>query len=327
MATRATKGKTRGSGSPPEKVTCQVCGDPLQSGRIVWCQDCGTPHHHDCWTFAGQCSTFACGCPRFRDHAPSIQREMVQPPLTIGDDGCGWVGKRKVTLATPKRAPSWVPQVSGEGWLVTDRPHTRLDLDTPLEKTLQIGSLVIFILAFCIGFPKHGPIRWGVLQTLFPTSLLMMLTRMFVECTYVLDNQLRCLLYSRSIFGIVTTWRICDFDAIRRVGIRGERHEHKGSVWWTYAIMLELPVSRIQVSEPTKNFRQAVGTARCLAEHLGAELAEARPNQVGYGDETGTTDMVPADGINWKTVPILGRATWTWTAFFFLLCLVNYLIF
>lgn len=39
---------------------CQVCGSKLE-GSIVRCSRCGTPHHQDCWTYTGLCSTFGCG--------------------------------------------------------------------------------------------------------------------------------------------------------------------------------------------------------------------------------------------------------------------------
>lgn len=313
-----------------EASICQVCGEALTGGRIVWCQDCGTPHHHDCWDFAGQCSTFACGCPRYRDHAPTTQRAASSmPALTITEDGQGWVGDRKVALPTPKRAPTWVPPVSGEGWLSVNGPYTRLDLDTPLEKTFQWLSVAALFIGFITGFPKHAPPRWDLVQTFFPAAFLLMLARMFVECTYVLDNGTRTLLYARTVLGITSTWRICDFAEIRRVGIRGERHEHKGSVWWTYAIILELPGgTRVQVSDSEKGFRRAVGTARCLAEHLGVPLAQAHPEQVGFAEETGGRALVPteSDG-GWRFLPVVGRANWAWTFFFVFLAVLNYLIF
>jgi hypothetical protein len=38
---------------------CQVCGARLEAG-IVRCSACRTPHHEDCWTWVGACSTYAC---------------------------------------------------------------------------------------------------------------------------------------------------------------------------------------------------------------------------------------------------------------------------
>jgi hypothetical protein len=38
---------------------CQVCGSAM-TDRIVRCAQCATPHHEECWTYAGRCSTYAC---------------------------------------------------------------------------------------------------------------------------------------------------------------------------------------------------------------------------------------------------------------------------
>lgn len=39
---------------------CQVCGAEL-GGQRVNCSRCSTPHHADCWEYAGVCSTYGCG--------------------------------------------------------------------------------------------------------------------------------------------------------------------------------------------------------------------------------------------------------------------------
>jgi hypothetical protein len=47
-------------GAPPAAGLCQVCGCGLERG-VVKCVECGTPHHLDCWNYAGKCTTYACG--------------------------------------------------------------------------------------------------------------------------------------------------------------------------------------------------------------------------------------------------------------------------
>lgn len=44
----------------PKDGECQVCGSPLAQGAVVRCRRCATPHHEECWTYTGECSTFAC---------------------------------------------------------------------------------------------------------------------------------------------------------------------------------------------------------------------------------------------------------------------------
>lgn len=39
---------------------CPVCGMPLEA-NLRRCGRCRTPHHGECWDYAGGCSTYACG--------------------------------------------------------------------------------------------------------------------------------------------------------------------------------------------------------------------------------------------------------------------------
>lgn len=42
---------------------CPVCASPF-AGRTARCAKCATPHHRECWDYAGGCSTYACGGTR-----------------------------------------------------------------------------------------------------------------------------------------------------------------------------------------------------------------------------------------------------------------------
>ena len=43
---------------------CMVCGEGLSS-QIVYCRSCQTPHHRECWSYGGGCSTYGCGEKKF----------------------------------------------------------------------------------------------------------------------------------------------------------------------------------------------------------------------------------------------------------------------
>jgi hypothetical protein len=43
---------------------CQVCGWAMEQ-RVVLCAKCRTPHHEECWTYNGSCSTYGCREIRF----------------------------------------------------------------------------------------------------------------------------------------------------------------------------------------------------------------------------------------------------------------------
>ena len=49
-----------GEGSGLGRSECQICGAALE-GLVVRCTRCATPHHQDCWEYAGRCSTYGCG--------------------------------------------------------------------------------------------------------------------------------------------------------------------------------------------------------------------------------------------------------------------------
>ena len=39
---------------------CPICSEDIDGRLVLVCQDCGTPHHVDCWLFNGGCAIFAC---------------------------------------------------------------------------------------------------------------------------------------------------------------------------------------------------------------------------------------------------------------------------
>jgi hypothetical protein len=43
---------------------CQVCGEKMES-RVIYCAKCRTPHHEECWSYVGTCSTYGCREIRF----------------------------------------------------------------------------------------------------------------------------------------------------------------------------------------------------------------------------------------------------------------------
>jgi hypothetical protein len=45
---------------PRPGARCPVCGSSLGSA-LLHCGKCRTPHHRECWEYAGGCSTYACG--------------------------------------------------------------------------------------------------------------------------------------------------------------------------------------------------------------------------------------------------------------------------
>jgi hypothetical protein len=46
------------------RPVCLVCGTGMDD-VVVRCELCKTPHHAECWTYVGQCSTYACNGKRW----------------------------------------------------------------------------------------------------------------------------------------------------------------------------------------------------------------------------------------------------------------------
>jgi hypothetical protein len=69
-----------------DHASCRICGEEMQS-EIVICRRCQTPHHRDCWEYAGGCATYGC-------------RETIYlvPRRAIPSSGSGF-GPRSATAA------------------------------------------------------------------------------------------------------------------------------------------------------------------------------------------------------------------------------------
>lgn len=48
-------------GADRDAIPCQICGDAVLPGEALACSFCATPHHRDCWDYAGRCATYGCG--------------------------------------------------------------------------------------------------------------------------------------------------------------------------------------------------------------------------------------------------------------------------
>ena len=59
-----------------EDAHCRICGDAMVRD-IVLCRRCKTPHHRDCWEYAGSCSTY--GCKETEYQLPSMPEPVNRP--------------------------------------------------------------------------------------------------------------------------------------------------------------------------------------------------------------------------------------------------------
>ena len=296
---------------------CQVCGEEIAEHLCVYCANCATAHHRDCWNYLGHCSTFACGSKLRAQKAPKSR--LHEHPIKINDAGIGWVGSKRVSLPTPNRPHTILTHVDGT-YTDTDRQHARLDLDTPLEIFLQKSSLWLLLLAGLVALLNAA----FYTQLLLFFSLMMIFTRLFVECTYVLDNVREEILYSRSIFGLTETWKICDFTEVKSVAISARREEiGPNAKGFKYCAVLELPYGvHVQISDETTEHSRVAGFCRQLAEHLGSKSLITSHNPIEFNKNQGNLPMKMSN-TDWRTRPFIGRANLGWVIVFIFVLLLN----
>ena len=296
---------------------CQVCGEEIAEQLCVYCANCATAHHRDCWNYLGHCSTFACGSTRKSSKAPKVGGKVR--PIEINDAGIGWVGSKRVSLPTPLRPHTILTHVDGT-YTDTERRHARLDLDTPLEVFFQKSSLWLLLFSILTAL-LHATFYT---QLLLFFSLMMIFIRLFVECTYVLDNVREEILYSRSIFGLTETWKICDFTEVKSVAISARREELGANAKeYKYCAVLELPYGvHVQISDETTEHSRVAGFCRQLADHLGTKSLITSHNPTKFNKEQGNLPM-KVSNTDWRTRPFVGRANLGWVIIFILILLLN----
>ena len=69
-------------------AACPVCGEEA-TGAVRTCENCGTPHHADCWEYAGKCALYAC--------EPGVVRRPKERPEGLAGWFWHWLKPRPVT--------------------------------------------------------------------------------------------------------------------------------------------------------------------------------------------------------------------------------------
>ena len=266
---------------------CGICGEKIMSIHRVYCRNCNLPHHQDCFDYAKQCSRDKCQCSEYVD-------------------------ERK-------------PAVDGEEDLVRNlEGHYQdfgseifsLDADVDDENLLQLTSVVFFV----IGLFFHQNLfvnKW----TWYVAAFLMCL-RFFISYSAKLNNEEKTLLYTRSIFGKITTWRICSFEDIKAVGVCKKVQKSKNSHSVTYSAYLELSnEEQIVAGAYIDDFNGASRYARRLAEHI-----ETKFNDEGSvnGYLLGAPSVAGKEIVEsrWSGEQLFGRVQLYWQLYFALILIL-----
>lgn len=190
-----------------------MCGGALEPAATVWCRDCSTPHHRDCFAYAGKCAIFGCGCMRFNE-SPKGARG-VQWIEIKDDDGI------------------YVPQ----GYVV--------NFSSRRETFLNILIFVFVVGAFVAAAPpkhhRHAEWPWSPLWT-WASALaagLCAFVRWNTDDYRVVDAKTRKVWLHEKFFGRVSNAPEVDFSEIRKVLMTWRDYYHKGQkrTWKLFLIM------------------------------------------------------------------------------------------
>jgi len=277
-----------GDTGPP---LCQVCGALIEDeSNMFRCPRCDTPHHLDCWTYFGGCSTY--GCKETVQRYPSAIGKIepaystgLFPPATDDDERRDHQHSRRHYRAVSRRKHRSV---------IDPSRLLRYDLDTPLETFLTYTTIILAITSICSFF---GWASGGVFGPAFAYSIglcvIFAITRMSTDCTYLLDLQKRAVLYSRSILGANSQHHVCDFDDIAAITIRGDAHDSSHNRWWYYSVALVTKDCRtIALSDKIyENFEATCSIARQLAKVTHSHFERGASQRMLIVDRNPETDL------------------------------------
>lgn len=181
-------------------------------------------------------------------------------------------------------------------------PEVRMDTETFLETFLVIAGLVgiIATIAMVVDPADRNLLYIGLTLIL---TVLSFYTRSQVDCTYIIDNMKKVILYRRTIFGSTTNTHICSFSDIYSTAVRGKFVQNKSSSYWGYEVIIVLKSG--EVVSVTSRYNHDKGFDACntfaenLAEHLEVNLFEGAPQQgvkVIFDENSGKVELTDTDG-------------------------------
>ena len=254
-----------------EGPTCLICGEIRPEATEVACEECGTLHHRDCWEYVGSCSIF--GCPG-RRWVPPREGEVIvlQIDESTPTPNLPQVARPRGTNVPSARANTGADAPVPRSMMVKSRAvnltghRVRLDLDTPLENTIGVLAALGFV--FALGLLEAGslalyPLAFGVFMTFVWAN---------ADCTYLVDNDTRCLDYRRKVLAWEEEYPIAAFQDILIVTTRGTFHTSKHSRWWEYRPVAVLRNGAIlELTDGVRNnLDVADDNARAFARHVDA---------------------------------------------------------
>ena len=266
--------------------TCGICGETIMSIHRVYCKNCGLPHHRDCFDYAKQCSSDKCSCSQYVDE---------RAPADNGEENL-------------------VRNLEGH-YQDLGSDIVSLDADVDDENLLQLISSIFFI----VGLLFHQNLfvnKWAWYFAAFLMTL-----RFFFGYSAKLNNEEKTLLYTRSIFGKTTTWKICTFKEIKSVGVCKRVQKSRNSHSVTYSAYLELKdEQKVAAGAYVDGITEATRYGRQLADHLKVDFCADVVNGYLIGAPSTREKEVVERG--WSGEQLFGKVQLYWQLYFALILML-----
>ncbi|MBI4859248.1 MAG: hypothetical protein HY815_03105 [Candidatus Riflebacteria bacterium] len=249
---------------------CQICGDALRHGQPQQlCESCETPHHRDCWEYAGGCSTYACPRSHGSWRAIAIEKVVAVPsdPLSLPPIAGAPTSGHAGPATTPRisyrtaRVIKIAPPLSPIDWMLYGG-HT----------VLAIAALVTFVVAGALGGSKTTPMRGPHGDTVATLILFIALGWPAWSVLHLFHDQLftarrRPVVYFRAIPKSGDPREVCPATQIRSIRVVERRAEPTTGIATLYGVAVLLNCGdQVLVKEFDYDLAQAQATARSMSE-------------------------------------------------------------
>lgn len=191
---------------------CLVCGAEMDLPKTVWCADCDTPHHRECFAYTGMCAIFGCGGMRFREE-----------------------GRRG-------RATTWIEVTTDDGTVVPQgyvvEFHSFREIAAVVAMVVALAAAAIYVIgpARYHGARPWSPGGFGLAGLAFLASL--MLYRNFDDYR-IIDAKTRKVWMHRRLFNRVTLTVDAEFiDCLELVISYGDQKRDQWMRDWNAYLVL-----------------------------------------------------------------------------------------
>lgn len=210
---------------------------------------------------------------------------------------------------------------------------TRIDPDTALEKIAYWGSYIFIVLALSLKIILNTTFSTEASFLLASVALFLSAVRAITDCTYVLDNEERVLYYSFAILGQGSTYKVCNFSEVKKIGIQVQQTIRQRYLKFlsqynqVYTVVMEIDGGIcFSVSQEDVVRQNATRVGAAMAEHLGCEFLDPRVEVSTLDSNYGEVPKTEVD-LKWASWNELSNPGGKELALFFMATLTFFMLF